>query len=63
MSLISKDSIQVVAQSLGISNLGDEVAQALAPDVEYRVREICQVSMVLLLRAGLVTKTLLGQST
>ncbi|GAQ78809.1 Transcription initiation factor TFIID subunit [Klebsormidium nitens] len=42
MSLVSKNSIQVAAQSLGIPNLGDEVAQALAPDVEYRIREICQ---------------------
>lgn len=37
-----KDTIHVIAQSIGISNLQDDVAAALAPDVEYRMREIMQ---------------------
>ena len=44
MSLMSRESIQTIAQSIGISALGDDVAAALAPDVEYRMREIMQVS-------------------
>lgn len=45
MSVVGKESMQTIAQSIGISNLSDEVAAALAPDVEYRMREIMQVSM------------------
>lgn len=43
MSVVPKETIEVVAQSIGISNLSPEVARALTPDVEYRVREIMQV--------------------
>jgi transcription initiation factor TFIID subunit 6 len=43
MSIVPKDTIHVIAQSIGISNLQDDVAAALAPDVEYRMREIMQV--------------------
>ncbi|KAL5548503.1 hypothetical protein UlMin_003734 [Ulmus minor] len=42
MSVVPKEAIEVVAQSIGITNLSPEVALALAPDVEYRVREIMQ---------------------
>ncbi|KAL3698741.1 hypothetical protein R1sor_012817 [Riccia sorocarpa] len=42
MSVVGKDSIQTIAQSIGISSLSDDVAAALAPDVEYRMREIMQ---------------------
>ncbi|XVE50749.1 hypothetical protein DITRI_Ditri01bG0188300 [Diplodiscus trichospermus] len=42
MSDVPKEAIEVVAQSIGITNLSPEVAGALAPDVEYRVREIMQ---------------------
>ncbi|KAG7028412.1 Transcription initiation factor TFIID subunit 6, partial [Cucurbita argyrosperma subsp. argyrosperma] len=42
MSVVPKETIEVVAQSIGISNLSPEVALALTPDVEYRVREIMQ---------------------
>lgn len=42
MSIIPKETIQVIAQSLGITNLHDDVAKELAPDVEYRLREIMQ---------------------
>ncbi|EOY12200.1 hypothetical protein QUC31_001698 [Theobroma cacao] len=42
MSNVPKEAIEVVAQSIGITNLSPDVALALAPDVEYRVREIMQ---------------------
>ncbi|XP_050138102.1 transcription initiation factor TFIID subunit 6-like [Malus sylvestris] len=42
MSNVPKEAIEVVAQSIGISNLAPDVALALTPDVEYRVREIMQ---------------------
>lgn len=44
MSIVPKETIEVIAQSIGIPNLSPEVALALAPDVEYRLREIIQVS-------------------
>lgn len=43
MSAVPKEAIEVIAQSIGINNLSPDVALALAPDVEYRVREIMQV--------------------
>lgn len=36
-----------MAESLGISNMTDEVALALAADVEYRLREIVEVGCTL----------------
>lgn len=42
MSIVPKETIEVIAQSIGISNLSADVAMALAPDVEYRLREIMQ---------------------
>ncbi|KAK4275389.1 hypothetical protein QN277_018481 [Acacia crassicarpa] len=45
MSAVPKESIEVIAQSIGITNLSPDVALALAPDVEYRVREIMQESI------------------
>ncbi|KAJ8431681.1 hypothetical protein Cgig2_007503 [Carnegiea gigantea] len=42
MSIVQKETIEVIAQSIGINNLSPDVAVALAPDVEYRVREIMQ---------------------
>ncbi|GJP76286.1 hypothetical protein CLOP_g6660 [Closterium sp. NIES-67] len=42
MSAVPRESVQVAAHSIGIANLGDDVAAALAPDVEYRMREIIQ---------------------
>ena len=44
MSIVPKETIDVIAQSIGISNFSPEVAPALASDVEYRVREIMQVA-------------------
>lgn len=37
-----KETIEVIAQSIGITNLSSDAALALAPDVEYRIREIMQ---------------------
>ncbi|XP_077238315.1 TATA BOX ASSOCIATED FACTOR II 59 [Tasmannia lanceolata] len=42
MSIVPKETIEVIAQSIGINNLSPDVALALAPDVEYRIREIMQ---------------------
>ncbi|WOL19220.1 transcription initiation factor TFIID subunit 6 isoform X1 [Canna indica] len=42
MSTVPKETIEVIAQSIGIPNLSPDVALALAPDVEYRLREIMQ---------------------
>lgn len=35
--------ISAIADSIGISDVSGEVARVLAPDVEYRVRDILQV--------------------
>ncbi|KAK6149369.1 hypothetical protein DH2020_016894 [Rehmannia glutinosa] len=42
MSIVPKETIDVIAQSVGITNLSPDVLPALAADVEYRVREIMQ---------------------
>ncbi|KAG9449345.1 hypothetical protein H6P81_009310 [Aristolochia fimbriata] len=42
MSIVPKETIEVIAQSIGINNLPPDVALALAPDVEYRMREVMQ---------------------
>ncbi|KAI8010322.1 Transcription initiation factor TFIID subunit 6 [Camellia lanceoleosa] len=42
MSIVPKETIEVIAQSIGINSLSPDVALALAPDVEYRMREIMQ---------------------
>ena len=41
---ISGDSIKVIAETVGIANLKGEVAEALAADVEYRLRDLVQAS-------------------
>ncbi|MED6124548.1 hypothetical protein PIB30_059950 [Stylosanthes scabra] len=45
MSSVPKETIEVIAQSIGITNLSPDVAFALAPDLEYRIREIMQESI------------------
>ncbi|RDX86218.1 Transcription initiation factor TFIID subunit 6 [Mucuna pruriens] len=45
MSFVPKETIEVIAQSIGITNLSSDVALALAPDLEYRIREIMQESV------------------
>jgi transcription initiation factor TFIID subunit 6 len=47
MSILSKDTIKAIGESVGLSNISDEVAQALAADTEYRIREIIQVNYLL----------------
>lgn len=42
MSYIPPDTIKAIAHSISIPNLTDEAAKALAPDVEYHVREVVQ---------------------
>ncbi|GAU17813.1 hypothetical protein TSUD_172020 [Trifolium subterraneum] len=42
MSIVPKETIEVIAQSIGINNLSPDVALAIAPDVEYRMRQIMQ---------------------
>ena len=41
-SVYPKDSVKDVAESLGIINLRDNIATALATDIEYRIRDIVQ---------------------
>jgi len=43
--LLPRDSIKVIAESVGIENLNNDVATGLASDVEYRLREIIQEAM------------------
>eukprot|EP00051_Salpingoeca_urceolata_P016279 m.215330 g.215330 ORF g.215330 m.215330 type:complete len:440 (-) comp18634_c0_seq5:58-1377(-) len=42
MSVLPKDSVRVVAQAHGFPDIDDDVAVALASDLEYRLREITQ---------------------
>ncbi|KAG2216856.1 hypothetical protein INT45_005223 [Circinella minor] len=42
MSVFPKETIKNISESLGITNLKDEVTTALAQDVEYRVHELIQ---------------------
>ncbi|SAL95088.1 hypothetical protein [Absidia glauca] len=42
MSAIPKDTIKSIGESVGISNLKDDVATALGQDVDYRVQELIQ---------------------
>lgn len=39
--------ISAIAESVGIADLSDDAARVLAPDVEYRVRDILQVRLQL----------------
>jgi hypothetical protein len=43
MSIIHPNTIKAIAQSVDIPKLSDEAAKTLAPDVEYRLREVVQV--------------------
>lgn len=40
---VPKESIEVIAQNIGINNLSPDIFPSLASDVEYRLREIMQV--------------------
>lgn len=41
---VRPETIRLVADSVGLSTLAPEVAAVLAPEVEYRMREIIQVN-------------------
>ena len=40
---VSKETVRQHAESVGIADLSDEILEALAEDVSYRVREVVQV--------------------
>jgi len=42
---ITKDSIKNISETVGIKNLNDQVSNALASDVEYRIRELIQEAL------------------
>lgn len=46
MSIIHPSAIKAIAHSVDIPRLSDEAAKVLAPDVEYRLREVVQVRML-----------------
>jgi transcription initiation factor TFIID subunit 6 len=46
MSFITPGTVQAIAHSLDIPQLSDDAAKALAPDVEYRLREVIQVQSI-----------------
>jgi len=41
--IVSKDTVRQHAESVGIAELSDEILEALAEDVSYRVRDVIQV--------------------
>jgi len=41
--IVSKETVRQCAESVGIAELSDEILEALAEDVSYRVREVVQV--------------------
>ncbi|KAK3014530.1 hypothetical protein RJ639_010080 [Escallonia herrerae] len=41
-SIVPKETIEVIAQGIGVNNLSPDVFPSLAADAEYRVREIMQ---------------------
>lgn len=43
MSVYPAESVRIAAESIGLSQLSDEVTQSLAGDIEFRVRELIQV--------------------
>jgi transcription initiation factor TFIID subunit 6 len=43
MSFIRPAAVKAIALSVDVTHLTEEAAKALAPDVEYRLREVIQV--------------------
>ena len=39
-SVVPKETLKIIAESVGITNISDELAQKMASDVEYRLREV-----------------------
>ena len=46
-AIVTKESIRMVAEASGISDLPDDVAAVLGEDVSYRLREITMVNNIL----------------
>jgi hypothetical protein len=44
---IKPSLISAIAELIGITELSDDAARVLAPDVEYRVRDVLQVRSLL----------------
>jgi len=42
--IVSKETVRQHAESVGIAELSNEILEALAEDVSYRVRDVIQVS-------------------
>jgi len=45
---ISSESIEVIADSIGYSDIGKPISTSLAEDLSYRLRELLQVSFLFL---------------
>jgi hypothetical protein len=48
MSILEKETIKGIADVYGFTNLPDDVTHSLAADLEYRLRELTQVGLLLL---------------
>ncbi|ODQ54094.1 transcription initiation factor TFIID subunit 6 [Saitoella complicata NRRL Y-17804] len=57
LTVWSPDTVKDVAESLGITNLNDDVAKALAMDVEYRIHEVVQEALKFMRHAKRTTMT------
>jgi TATA box binding protein associated factor (TAF) len=44
-AVLPKETVQVYAESVGLSDLTEEVSSQLAEDVSYRLRDIIQVRL------------------
>ena len=44
-AVVSRNTVRVIAESVGIAHLKDDVADALAPDIEYRLRDLVQEAL------------------
>ncbi|KAJ1498966.1 hypothetical protein HMI56_004662 [Coelomomyces lativittatus] len=49
MSIFHRDFVIFASEAMGLSDLNEEVVTALTQDMEYRLREIIQVTFVILL--------------
>ena len=46
MTVFNEDTVKVVAEMINLSNVKDEAATALASDLEFQVRELIQVGVL-----------------
>lgn len=42
-SSISLESVKIIAESIGVSNISDDAAKLIADDITYRMKMIIQV--------------------